>query len=258
MKAKIRLFAAILGLNALAAIGAAQSVNGLEIFRQIGNDGPRHDFGDDGLFQGAVRGAWQHALPLLDKAVEGALAANNRNLPHKVTVYYQHSHLNANPVVDATLVDGGHTVHIHVTLPNNSVLFHLTQPSFIGKSGDPKLSVNYDAVLDALIPIPTLVQPLSVQRVTFEIRNAKIEGHNVVGSVGVAASDIVHFFGGPDFKGQIEHKIDQERDFTGPMNDALGPVNRKLQKLASQGYSQLTSRVENAAHELILQAVRPK
>lgn len=258
MKLSPRLFASSLALIALAASGAAQSINGLELLRQIGNEGPRHDYGDFGLFQGAVRGAWQHALPQLDRAVEAALAANNRNLPHGVTVYYQHSHLNANPVVDANLVDGGHTVHIHVTLPNNAVEFHLTTPSVFGKGGDPKLAVNYDAVLDALIPIPSFVQPLSVQRVTFEIRNAKISGHNVVGSAGVAASDVVHFFGGPDFKGQIEHKIDQERDFTGPMNDALVPVNRKLQKLASQGYTQLTSRVENAAHALVLQAIRSK
>lgn len=140
---------------------------------------------------------------------------------------------------DLKISQSGNAFTLQYRIPGNYLEFTSTQP-FVGKWGDPRVSVAYDLLLTMVLPIPSATQALHVEQATVQLQNAKFDSHNAVADVLTAVNSIESFFGGPDFIAMAQQGIDgQQIDFTGKINEKLAALNGDLQNFAQQGFSQL-------------------
>lgn len=191
----------------------------------------------DGIVRFALDGAWTAAaLPLCAQMVQYLTT------PDKVwkgqDLYDPVCNMGA-ASGDLKIAQSGNAFTLQYHVPGNYLEFTSTQP-FVGKWGDPRVSVAYDLLLTLVLPIPTATQALHVGQATVQVQNAKFDSHNAVADVLTAVNAIEGFFGGPDYIALAQQKIDsQQIDFTGEINAKLATLNGDLQQLAGQGFSQL-------------------
>lgn len=105
-----------------------------------------------------------------------------------------------------------------------------TTPTFIGKEGDPRISVALTAKLDLTLAIQLdRDNTLHAVKAKFTLSNATLDTHNFAADLLKALSDVAHFFGGPDYKRMAEDAIDGiSFDLTNTFNSALAGVNAQL------------------------------
>jgi len=105
-----------------------------------------------------------------------------------------------------------------------------TTPSAAGSYADPRFSCAFDLDMKLNLMLPTKPGLVSVQLLSAQVVNAKLDSHNFSADVGFALNAISKFFGGPDFVAIFEKVIEDRAkvDFTKQANQTLNAINRLL------------------------------
>lgn len=124
----------------------------------------------------------------------------------------------------------GNRLGLRYFLRGNYLAATSTTPTAAGKYADPRVSCTFDLDLRLSLTLPTKPGPITVQLLSAQASNAKLDSHNAAADIGFALSAISKFFGGPDFIAIFEKIIDDRAkvDFAEQANQTLDALNRLL------------------------------
>jgi len=101
----------------------------------------------------------------------------------------------------------------------------------LGDYADPRFSVALTAKFDLMLAVqPNRNQTLRVSKAQFTLNNATLDSHNFTGDMlKYIVTDLVPFFGGPDYKSMAESAINAiSFNLVNDIDAALAPVNAQL------------------------------
>jgi hypothetical protein len=137
--------------------------------------------------------------------------------------------------VSVERVDNGDLL-VHIATGGNYFEATSTTPTVFGSDFDPRFSFAFGLDLTYRIALPATTQPLTASGFeTVHIVSPVIDSHNFIADLISVVNDIVDFFVGIDFQTKLEDFI-AGMNFAPYINDALGPLNTELTRLAAEGY----------------------
>ena len=176
--------------------------------------------------------AWADASPRICAALQEKMglggAANGQTL-RNITCALDSD-------ISVTLIQVNATTLRATALINGYVEATSTTPDIalgigVGEEGDPRFSVAISAKLDMNIAVQAnREQTLRVTQATFTLSNATLDSQNFSGDMlKFLASDLIPFFGGPNYKQLAENAINAvSGDVTNQINGGMSAVNRQL------------------------------
>ncbi|MDX6227426.1 MAG: hypothetical protein QOI76_816 [Frankiales bacterium] len=187
----------------------------------------------DNVIRDSAQSAWTDHRPELLALLQG-LGTGDLISPG-VTLYDITTDVATDIDVSVSREDNG-DLRVHILTGGNYIEATSTTPSVFGSYADPRFSFAFGLELSYRIALPATTQPLTAsgfEEIT--VVAPVIDSHNFVADLISMVNDIFGFFTGDNFKGRLEQFI-AGMNFAPYANDALGPVNAELTRLAAEGY----------------------
>lgn len=182
----------------------------------------------------AAQDAWTEYRPQLQEFLQLDLGRGDLLAPG-VTLYDLDVRISPDITFSVDRDDKGDLL-VHLTTGGCYIEATSTTPSVFGSDFDPRFSVAFGLDLTYGIDLPPVTQPLVATGLkSVRVLAPHFDSHNFIGDLISMVNDIVGWFDGPNYIGQLERFIAQT-DFAKTANAQLGPVNEKLTTLAAQGF----------------------
>ncbi len=132
--------------------------------------------------------------------------------------------------------DGNGDVVVSVTTGTNTIRAHSTQPTAAGRWADPALSISFGLSFSYVLDIPPMTGPLSATGLSHaRVLSPHIRPENLIADIAFFLNDVFAWISGTDWIDKVE-KLVAAADFVSVVNQALGPLNAELSRLAEEGY----------------------
>lgn len=120
----------------------------------------------------------------------------------------------------------------------NRVRTKMTTPDIafgigLGRGADPQFDVNFDLFIN--IDLTASLRGVTASRAEVEVHASRPRGSNFTGWLAQAVSDVIAFFGGPDFRNRVRDGINGRTvSIQSRVNRGLEQANRQLQRFPQQ------------------------